>query len=29
VRTVMENAVELKVPVRVDLSQGGNWLECK
>jgi len=29
VRTVMENAVELKVPVRVDLGKGGNWLECK
>jgi DNA polymerase-1 len=29
VRSVMENAVELKVPVKVDLSQGGNWLECK
>ena len=29
VRDVMENAVELKVPVRVDLSRGKNWLECK
>jgi len=29
VRSVMENAVELKVPVKVDLGQGGNWLECK
>jgi DNA polymerase-1 len=29
VRRVMEQAVELKVPVKVDLGQGGNWLECK
>jgi len=29
VRGVMEKAVELKVPVKVDLGQGNNWLECK
>jgi DNA polymerase-1 len=28
VRELMESAVELKVPVRVDIGVGGNWLEA-
>ncbi|MCE5270377.1 DNA polymerase, partial [bacterium] len=29
VRRLMENAVKLDVPVRVDLAVGRNWLEAK
>ena len=29
VRSLMENAIRLKVPVKVDLGSGRNWLECK
>ena len=29
VRTEMESALELKVPLKSDMSTGDNWLECK
>ncbi|MFH1070702.1 MAG: DNA polymerase I [Candidatus Glassbacteria bacterium] len=29
VRELMENAIRLDVPVKVDLGRGRNWLECK
>jgi DNA polymerase-1 len=29
VAQIMENAVRLKVPVKVDLGWGRNWLDCK
>ncbi len=29
VRTEMEGAVELKVPLKADMAAGDNWLECK
>ncbi len=28
-KTEMENAVKLSVPLNVDISAGGNWMECK
>ncbi len=28
-RNCMENVMTLKVPLRVDISTGGNWCECK
>ena len=28
-KTEMENAVELSVPLDVDISVGKNWMECK
>ena len=28
-RECMEHAVELQVPLTVDVSSGRNWLECK
>ncbi|MBU1320145.1 MAG: DNA polymerase I [candidate division Zixibacteria bacterium] len=29
VRTEMESAVKLKVPLKADMATGNNWLECK
>ena len=28
-KTEMENAVKLSVPLDVDISVGANWMECK
>ena len=28
-KTEMENAVKLSVPLDVDISVGNNWMECK
>jgi DNA polymerase I-like protein with 3'-5' exonuclease and polymerase domains len=29
VRTEMEGAIELNVPLKADMATGDNWLECK